>query len=49
MRAEGLEVECVDSAAGVYRLTAGEIERLCTIDEAHEAWDRVGFRKGPTK
>ena len=28
LRAEGLGVECVDSAAGVYRLTAGEIDRL---------------------
>jgi hypothetical protein len=28
MRAEGLEVECIDSAAGVYRLTAAELERL---------------------
>jgi hypothetical protein len=28
MRAEGLGVECIDSAAGVYRLTADEIDRL---------------------
>lgn len=28
MRAEGLGVECVDAAAGVYRLTADEIDRL---------------------
>jgi hypothetical protein len=28
MRAEGLGVECIDSAAGVYRLTAAELERL---------------------
>jgi hypothetical protein len=28
MRAEGLEVECIDSTAGVYRLTAAELERL---------------------
>lgn len=25
---EGLGVECIDSAAGVYRLTAGEMDRL---------------------
>jgi hypothetical protein len=28
LRAEGLGVECVDPAAGVYRLTVDELKRL---------------------
>jgi hypothetical protein len=47
MRAEGLGVECVDSAAGVYRLTADEIERLTESRRPAER-EPDGPSSGPT-